>query len=298
MSPLNWVLLICLSLIWGGGFVLNEVALGGFPPATLVWLRFLMASMILVPLVLAFGHRLPFGTAIWRDFAVMATVNNVVPFTLIAKGQTLIDASLTSVLNATSPLFAIIVAALVSGGRGPPLRSWIGVALGIAGVAILVGPSAAAGFTPDVGGMLCILAASFSYGIAANWGRRFAGTPPIVSAACQLIAATVLLAPFVALVDQPWTRSEPSATSIAALVVLAMTSTAIAYVIFYRIMAGPGGANVMIVTLMIPASTLVLGHIFLGEVLEARQFAGAAVIGLALLLIDGRLIERLFARGR
>ncbi|MDX2308251.1 MAG: DMT family transporter [Hyphomicrobium sp.] len=296
MSSLDWVFLLVLSLIWGGGFVLNDIAVQELPPATLVFVRLALAALVLVPIVRAMGYRLPTSRAHWRDFAVMAVLNNVVPFTLIAQGQTEITAGLTSVLNATSPLFAIIVAALFGGSGRPPARSWIGIVLGIAGVAVLVGPEAILGNDTHVGAMLMILCASLCYGFSALWGRRFAGVPPLVAAASQLIASAVILVPVALVLDRPWTLEVPGVATWQAVGVLALFSTALAYVLFFRVMASSGGVNVMLVTLLIPPSAILLGHVFLAEPIVMRQIIGAAIITLALIVIDGRLVAALLDR--
>ena len=220
---------------------------------------------------------------------MLALLNNVTPFTLMVYGQTRIASALAAVLNATTPLFTLLLARLFA---GEPLSAakLAGVGLGIAGVAVLMGPAALGVDTASAIGMLCILAGALSYGFAALWMRRLRGTPPLVSAAAQLMCSTVMLAPLAALVDRFWALPVPGATAMAAVVGLAVFSTALAYVVFFRINATAGPTNVMLVTLLIPVTATVLGVLILGEALAPNQIAGALIIASGLVVIDGRLL--------
>ena len=291
MSPSQWGLLLLLALLWGGSFLTIGIAIKELPSATVVLLRVGLAAAVLVPIVYALDYRLPSTLSDWQPFFVMAILNNVIPISLIVTGQREIASGLASVLNATTPVFALLVASIM-GGEPLKANKLLGVFLGIAGVMVLVGPEAMFGRTSNVIGMLCILGAALSYGCSGWWGRRLRRHPPLVTSAAQLVCSTAMLLPFAALVDQPWMLPLPSVETIVAIAALAVLSTAFAYVVFFRIMAVSGPLNVMLVTLLIPAIAIPLGAWWLGETLLPRHFMGAAIIGLSLLVIDGRILPR------
>ena len=290
MSPTQWGLLILLAFLWGCSFLFMGIATRELPAFTIVFVRVGLAAAILVPIAYALGHRLPTTWQAWQPFVGMAILNNVIPFSLIVTGQKEIASGLASVLNATTPVFALIVAHLLSDDEKLKANKLVGVLLGVAGVAVLVGPEAMFGRASSVIGMLCLLGAALSYGVSGFWGRRLRGHPPLVSSSAQLICSTLILLPLALLVDAPWTLARPSTEAIAALVGLAVLATSLAYVVFFRILSVSGSNNVMLVTLLIPVFAIPLGAWHLGEVLLPRHFVGAAIIALSLLVIDGRLL--------
>jgi drug/metabolite transporter (DMT)-like permease len=235
------------------------------------------------------GLRLPVSAGAWKPFVIMSILNNVLPFTFITMGQMSVASGLASVLNATTPLFALVIAHLFADER-LKANKLAGVAVGILGVAVLMGLDILAPGTASISGMLLCLAGSMSYGFAALWGRRLRAIHPLVAATCQLLASTVLLAALAALVDRPWMLPWPSSATILALIGLAALSTSLAYVIFYRILSVSGPTNAMLVTLLLPVTGIGLGVGVLGETLEARHVIGALVIASGLLVIDGRLL--------
>jgi drug/metabolite transporter (DMT)-like permease len=290
MSLSQWMLLVLLSLLWGGSFLFVGVATHELPPFTIVLVRVGLAASLLTPLVYALGLSLPTRAADWHRFAVMAILNNIIPFLLIVRGQQAIASGLASVLNATTPLFAVILTRLLVPSEKLVLHKLSGVVVGIAGVAILMGPEALLGRTTSLLGMLCVLGAAFSYGLSAVWGRRLRHDPPLVTSSAQLLCSTMVLMPLTLAIDRPWTMAMPGTAVIGAVVGLAVLSTALAYIVFFRIMAVSGPTNAMLVTLLIPVSAILFGNLFLGEELLARQLLGAAVIGISLALIDGRVL--------
>ena len=292
MSPSQWLLLAFLSVLWGGSFLFVGVAVRELPPFTLVLARVATAALLLAPVLAIMGLRLPRGRAGWQPFLVMGLLNNVVPFTLIVSGQREIASGLASVLNATTPLFALIVARAVSRNEPLAANTLTGIALGIAGVGVLMGPEAVFGGGSSLLGMLLCLGGSLSYGLASAWGRRLRSTPPLVSATSQLICSTVMLAPIALLVDAPWVLPMPRPVTLLAVLGLAVLSTALAYVVFYRILAVSGPDNAMLVTLLIPLSGIWLGVTFLDETILPRHLLGAGIIALSLIVIDGRLFRR------
>lgn len=279
-----------LSLVWGGSFVFAEVALRALPPLTVVLIRVGLGGAAILIIAHAMGKRLPHEPAQWWQLFVMAILNNVIPFSLIVWGQTHITAGLASILNGTTPIFALLVAHVLTSDERLSVNKSVGVALGFAGVAVLVGPAAFGGDASIVG-QLAILGAACSYGFAATWGKRLGGLDPVVVAAGQLVCSTAIMAPIAFVVDRPWTLNMPGFEVVASLIGLAVLSTALAYIMFFRILQGAGAINVSLVTLLIPVSAILLGVFWLGEPLVSRQIIGAIVIGLALLVIDGRLFR-------
>lgn len=292
MSVNQWLLLILLSVLWGASFLTVGIATRELPAFTIVLARVALAAAVLAPVMLAFGHRLPLNRQIWQAFLMMSVLNNLIPFTLIVTGQKEIASGLASVLNATTPLWGVVVAHLFTADEKLVANRLAGVLIGLAGVAILVGFDAMLGNSSSLFGAACVLGGAMSYGVSGLWGRRLKTTPPMVSAVGQLTCSTVLLIPLALIVDRPWQLAMPSQEAVVAIVVLAVLSTALAYVVFFRIMAVSGPSNVLLVTLLIPVSAIAFGHFYLGEPVYLRQLAGAAVIALGLLVLDGRLLKR------
>jgi drug/metabolite transporter (DMT)-like permease len=282
-------LLVFLSLLWGGGFVMAGLALRELPPVTVVFGRVAFGALFLLPLVLYFRSTLPRGFAGWMPFAVMGLLNNVIPFALVAAGQTYITSGLASVINATTPLFTVMVTSAFGEERLTGHKV-AGVVMGFAGVAILRGAGLDVSSAQTIGILLC-LGGALSYGFSALWGRRrMKGVPPLTSAFCQTVSSSAILLVMMIAIDRPWTFSMPSAPVWLSLVGLGIFATSIAYLVFYRILARSGATNVMLVTLLMPVSTIVLAHFALGETLGLREAVGALVIGAALLVIDGRIV--------
>ncbi len=291
MSRSQWLLLIALSVLWGGSFFFVGVAVKELPVFTIVLARVALAAAFLLPVVYFMGLTLPRTPRDWLPFAGMSVLNNVLPFCFIVMGQKTVASGIASVLNATTPLFAILAAHVFSDEK-LSTRKLAGVLLGVVGVAILIGLQRLDTGGATLAGIIFCLLGPLSYGLAGQWGRRLRGTPPLVSATSQLMVSSVILGVLAALVDQPWTLQPPSAQTLLALVGLAALSTSLAYVIFFRILAVSGPTNVMLTTLLIPITGIGLGVSVLGEVLEMRHITGALVIGLALLVIDGRMFSR------
>ena len=289
MTLRNWLLLVLLSILWGGTFFFVAIALPEVPPLTLVLARCVIAALALVPILLALGFKFPSTRTAWRDFAVMAVLNNIIPFTLIFFGQKVVPSGLAAVFNATTPLMSLLVMRFFV-GEVWTANKLAGVLIGLAGVAILVGPDAFSGASSaSVLGMLAILGGTLSYGFSGLWGRRLKAYPAPVSAGSQLLCSSILLLPLAAAADQFWTLPIPSLGVLLAMLALGILSTAIAYILFFEIMRSAGALNVMLVTLLIPFTSISLGALYLGETLNLHQIGGAVVIGLSLLVIDGRL---------
>lgn len=298
MSPRAWAMLVALSALWGGSFFFNGVAVGELPTLTIVTARVALAALILLALMRLRGLAIPRSRGVWGAFLVMGLLNNVVPFYLIVWGQAHIASGLAAILNATTPLFTALVAhgltrdEKMTGGRV------FGVLAGLAGVAVMVGPGALADLGAGIWAQLACLGAALSYAFAGVFGRRFKamGVTPLATATGQITASSLVLLPVMLLVDQPWTLPVPSLPTIGALVSLAALSTALAYVLYFQILASVGATNLLLVTFLIPVSAIVLGIVFLHETLAPEHLAGMALIGLGLAAIDGRVWRVLRAR--
>jgi drug/metabolite transporter (DMT)-like permease len=284
----DWSLLGVLSILWGGSFFFNGAALRELPPFTLVFLRVMIGAAMLLPLLPLYKIDLPKGVAGWKPFFAIGLLNNVVPFSLIVVGQTFIPSGLAAILNATTPMFTVVVMA-AAGEERLQARRIAGVVIGLIGVIILRGADVELLTGKGIGILLC-LGGAFSYGLAALVARRLLSTtPPLGTAAFQLLASTVMMAIVAGVAERPWRLPVPGATTWLAVLGLAALSTALAYIVFFQILRRSGATNVMLVTLLIPVTAILLGYFVLGEPISVREIAGALVIGSALLVIDGRV---------
>jgi drug/metabolite transporter (DMT)-like permease len=287
-----WVWLLSLSILWGGSFFFAKVAVGELPPLTVVFGRVALAAIALNLVLAVAGHGLWRRGTPWSTFFSMGVLNNLVPFSLLFWAQTHIASGVASILNATTPLFTLVVAHFLTADEKMNATKVAALVLGLAGVAVLVGPSAIAYLDVGFWGQFACLGAALSYALAGVFGRRFKrmGIAPMEAAAGQVTASTILILPIMLAVDQPWTLSgPPSATVWAALAGLAVLSTALGYVLYFRVLAEAGATNLLLVTFLIPVTAILLGAAFLGERLDLRHVAGMATIGAGLALIDGRI---------
>jgi len=292
MNTATWMSLLFLSLIWGGSFFFFKVLLFELPPLTIVALRLVVSAAAFSLVLLAIGQRWPRAPEIWRSFFVMGTLNNFVPFTLIVWSEIHITSGLASILNAMTTVFSVLVAGWARHERLTANRLG-GALVALAGVAILIGPDALHGLNFKSLAQLAVLLASLLYACASTYGRRFAhlGVNPILVAAGQSTAGAIICVPLELLVDRPWHFAHaPSLDAWLAVLGLSLLSTVVAYIIFFRILATAGATNALLVSFLMPISTLVLGALFLGERLSLIAAAGMAVIFLGIALLDGRLL--------
>ena len=290
-----WIWLLSLSVLWGGSFFFAKVAISELGPLTVVFVRVALAALALDIVLLATGTNPLRRDAPWSAYLAMGLLNNVLPFSLIFWGQTHIASGLASILNATTPLFTLVVAHFLTADEKIDPAKVAALLAGFAGVALLVGPELLVGGA-SVWGELACLGAAISYAFAGVYGRRFKTMKiaPLEAAAGQVTASSVLILPIMLAVEQPWTLPAwPSPTVWAALGGLALLSTALAYVLYFRILAAAGATNLLLVTFLIPATAVLLGAAVLGERLAARHLAGMALIGLGLAVIDGRILRLL-----
>lgn len=293
MRLFDWALLLVLSVLWGGSFFFSKVALSELPPLTVVFARVAIAAIALFIYLRATRHAIPTEPGIWAAFFGMGMLNNLIPFSLLFWGQTQIPSGLASILNATTPIFSILVAHFFTTDERMTPNTVAGIVLGVMGVALMMAGNAVSSQALPFLALFACLAAALSYGFAGVFGRRFRrmGIAPAASAFGQTAATTIMMLPIVALVDAPWHLAMPSVMTIAALLGLGLLSTALAYILFFHILAVGGAVNSSLVTLLIPVSAILLGSLFLGEVLAINHFAGMALISLGLLSIDGRLFS-------
>jgi drug/metabolite transporter (DMT)-like permease len=300
ISATDWLLLIILSVLWGGAFYFAKIAVLEIPTLTLVFGRVVIAAAVLLVLMLLMRTPLPRDRETWRTLAVMAVFNNVLPFTLIVWAQINISIGLASILNATSPLFGVLVAhALTSDDKLTPGRG-AGLIAGFIGVVLLIGPDLVGELGAHVWAQIACLAAACSYAFGAVYSRRLRGLPPMTVATGQLTMSALLLLPIVLVFDKPGIVLSVSHAALWAVVALAVVSTAFAYLIYFRLIARAGATNALLVTFLIPVSAILLGMVLLNERLATHQLAGMIAIFVGLAAIDGRparIAAGLFRRG-
>ncbi|WCE31890.1 DMT family transporter [Vibrio sp. SCSIO 43137] len=291
-----WAMLILLSVLWGGSFFFVGVAVNDLPPLTIVTLRVGIAAFTLWGIAMMIGLRPPKSLKIWGSFLGMGLLNNVIPFALIVWGQTQIASGLASILNAATPIFAVVVAgAMLPDERPTPLKI-IGVVLGFVGVAVMIGMPALGGENHLLA-QLAIVGAALSYSFAGVYGRRFKtlGVNPTVTAAGQVTASALILLPITLYVEGTINIDQTSISTWLAIAGLAVASTAFAYILYFRILELAGATNVLLVTLLVPVSAVLLGSLFLNETLEVIHITGMALIAIGLSAIDSRLWQRMIS---
>ena len=290
------IMLLMLAAVWGGSFFFGEIALREIPPLTITLYRVMWALPILALIVLLKGIYVPRSLKVWGAYLVMGALNNAIPFSLIFWGQTQIESGLASILNGTTAMFAAVVAGLLLRDESLTAKKIFGALLGLTGVAFIMGPRALADFNLSDLAQLAILGATLSYAFAGVWGKTvLAGQPPLMNAFGMLIGSTVLMIPIVLMFDGP-PNLELSKGVWAALIGLASLSTALAYVLYFAILARAGAANLLLVTLLIPLFAVGLGVLFLDEQMKLEALIGFAIIGLGFAVTDGRLFSFIFQR--
>lgn len=295
MDARSWMLLAGLSLLWGGSFFFVEVAVKELPMLTIVFLRVSIAACVLWLIIVSAGIPTPRGTTAWLSLAGMGILNNVIPFSLIVWGQMHIESGLASILNATTPLFGVLIAGFLLVDERFSSQKLIGICFGFIGTIYMIGfadvPSQANTILPQ----LAIIGAAISYGFASVFGRRFKvmGIHPITTAAGQVTTSALILLPLTLLIDQPWTLEMPSNATVVSILALAIFCTSLAYIIYFQILSSSGAVNLLLVTFLIPVSAIVLGYLVLNERLSFQHYVGMGLIGIGLSIIDGRLWSKL-----
>lgn len=294
MNMGEWGLLLALAALWGSSFFFFKVLVAALPPLTVVLGRVGLAALALNLLLCIRRGHMPAAPGLWLSFAAMGLLNNIVPFGLIAYGETRVASGLASIINATTPVFTILAAHLFTADEkitGPKLA---GIGFALLGVVALVGPGTLGSLGhADLIGELACFGAAMSYALAGIYGRRFRALPALQVASGQLSASTLVLLPLALLVDRPWLLPVPALPVWLALAGIALLCTALAYVLYFRILATAGATNLLLVTFLLPVSALALDVGVLGETVNWQEALGLALIGLGLAAIDGRILQRL-----
>jgi drug/metabolite transporter (DMT)-like permease len=293
MNGRDWAILGALALIWGGAFVFIGVAVRHVDPLTYVWLRLAIAAAAMWAFLAWKGQGLGLPRQMWGAILLLAVLNNALPFTLFGWGQTHIASGLASILNATTPIWGVVVAHFFTTDERMSPRKLGGVLLGFGGVAVMIGPSLFETMGTNVLAMLACITASLSYALAAVWARRFKplGLSPLSVTTGQLTAGAAIMLPVMLLVDQPWTKALPPLEAWGSIVALALFCTAFGYVLYFRLIDSSGATNALLVTLLVPPIAIFLGALLLGETLAPQDFLGLALIAIGLAAIDGRLLS-------
>ncbi len=291
----EWILLGSLGLIWGSAFLFIKVAVGSFDPFTYVWLRLTIAAVALVIILRLSGRRLALPLGVWAAVGLLALLNNVVPFLLFGWGQKHIASGLAAILQATTPIFGVITAHFLTADEKITPSRLIGVVIGFAGVATMIGPQIAGDGGNHLLAQLACLFASLLYALAGIFARRFKalGVAPMELAAAQFVAGAILLAPVALTLGQSLTALPTSLAAWGAVALLAIVGSAFAYVLFFRLIETAGATNSMLVTLLVPPIAITLGALVFGEQFGLAQIAGLLLIAAGLAVIDGRLLKRL-----
>jgi len=298
MNRRDWLILSVLALIWGGAFFFIGVAVKHVPPLTYVWLRLTIAAGAMWLFLRFKGQSIDLPREAWGSIVLLAVLNNALPFTLFGWGQTHIASGLASILNATTPIWGVVVAHFLTNDERMSPRKIAGVLLGFGGVATMIGPSLLSSLGTSALAQLACVTASLSYAVAAVWARRFKrrGISPMSVTTGQLTAGALTMLPISMIVDRPWTHSFPPITAWGAIIALALFCTAFGYVLYFRLIETSGATNALLVTLLVPPVAILLGALFLNETLAPQDFSGLALIALGLAAIDGRLISLVSSR--
>jgi drug/metabolite transporter (DMT)-like permease len=293
MNRSDWATLLILAVTWGAAFMFIGVAVREVSPLTYVWLRVTIAAAAMWVWVAWRRESAGLPRSIWGAILFLALFNNVVPFILFGWGQTHIASGLASILNATTPIWGVVVAHVFTADEKISPRKLAGVALGFGGVALMIGPSLLGGLGNNLLAQLACVAAALCYAFAGVYARRFRrmGVSPIAVTTGQLSASALVMLPLALIVDQPWTQSLPSLQAIGAILALGVVSSAFGYVLYFRLIDRAGATNALLVTLLVPPVAILLGALFLSEVIGLRDIAGLGLIALGLAAIDGRLLS-------
>ena len=295
MDAFDWVMLITLATVWGGSFLFNAILVAELPVITIVAIRVTVAALALWGFIRVTGRKIPTAPEVWGALLILGVLNNAIPFSLIVQGQTQITSGLASILNATTPLFTILVAGVFLTDERLSVLRVLGVIVGFSGVILMVGPEALGGLGADFWAQLCALGAALSYGFASVFGRRFRQlrVDPVMVATGQVTMSSLVLWPIALWIDGPQDILGLSFNAAASMFGLAVLCTSFAYILYFRILERAGATNISLVTFLVPISAIILGVLVLGETIFIKEIIGMSLIGLGLAIIDGRLFQRL-----
>jgi drug/metabolite transporter (DMT)-like permease len=292
LGPFEWGLLALHSTLWGSAFFFVDIAKADIQPFTINAFRLLPASLILLTVVVVSGIRLRPLLAVWPHILALALFNNALPFILICYGQSQVVGGVAAVFIATTPMFGLLLAHLMTHDEKLSLNKLLGIAAGIAGVAVLTGGAVAQAASGAMLANLALVGAAMCYATAGIFSRALRHVQPFAIATGQMIGSLLLSMPLALLIDQPWTLPVPAVSSILAVAASGTFGSALAAMCYFTILRRSGVTNALLVTLLIPLTPIGLGALFLGQRLQPHEFAGAAIIAAALLIIDGRLFAR------
>ena len=290
-STRDWVLIFILALIWGGSFLFGRILMLEWPPFTVVFLRVFIAAIALWGFIAITRGKVSIPLHLVSALVVMAILNNVIPFSLILIGQQEIGSGLASVVNAMTPIWTLIIANFFTVDEKFTRLKLAGIICGFIGVAVLIGADLVQGLSASAWAQAAILGATISYGFATVWGKRFKGTDPIIIATGQLTASSLIILPIVFLIEDPLNLSAPTMEMIISVLGLSVLCSAIAYILFFKILESAGATNLSLVTFVIPPSAIFFGFLFLGETLDYEDVIGVLMIAAGLALIDGRIAK-------
>ena len=295
MDAFDWVMLITLATVWGGSFLFNAILVAELPVITIVAIRVTVAALALWGFARVTGRKIPTRPQVWGALLILGVLNNAIPFSLIVQGQTQITSGLASILNATTPLFTILVAGFFLTDERFSILRVLGVIVGFSGVILMVGPEALGGLGADFWAQLCALGAALSYGFASVFGRRFRElkVDPVMVATGQVTMSSLVLWPIALWIDGPQEILGLSFNAAASMFGLAVLCTSFAYIVYFLILERAGATNISLVTFLVPISAIILGVLVLGERIFIKEIMGMTLIGMGLAIIDGRLFQRL-----
>jgi drug/metabolite transporter (DMT)-like permease len=286
---LDLALLLLLASLWGASYTLIKIGVATIPPISFIAARTLIAGGILFAILRLRGLKLPSDGATWKRFMFQACLNSVFPFTMIAWAEQTVDAGLATILNSTSPIFTFLLTVFLTQHEPATARKLFGVVMGIVGICLIVGVEALNGLGRDLWAQLAIVMATVSYACAAIFGRGFKGLDSMIPAAGSLICGATILLPLSLLVDRPWTLA-PSLPSIWALVGLSVFSTALAFVIYFRLLHTLGSVGTTSQAYLRVPIGVGIAILFLGETPTPTMLAGlvCVIIGVAAMTIPSR----------
>ncbi len=293
LGATEWGLILLQSTLWGSSYFFVAMVQGELPVFSVTAARTIPAAAVLLIVVLSLGYRLPAEWSQWKLFIGFALLNTYIPHLLVVWGQSRATGGMAAIFNATAPVMGVFLAHLLTHDEKLSVHKLAGVLVGLTGVIILVGVDFAVGSGLDVLARLALLLAPLFYVLASIMARTKLGVhPPFVIAVMQMLASMVIAVPMALIVDQPWTQSAPSSKAIIAILGMGILGSGLSSLCHFTVLKRAGATNAFIVTLIMPLTPILLGGVFLGETLSTRDMVGACIIATALILIDGRVLQK------
>jgi drug/metabolite transporter (DMT)-like permease len=282
-------LLLALATLWGASYTFIRVGVATIPPVTLIACRTLIAGLLLLVIMRWRGVKMPLDAVTWRRFLFQACLNSVIPWIMVAWGAQTLDAGVSTILNSTAPIFTFFLTFAVTRHEAVTSRKLVGVVAGMAGICLIVGVQALSGFGKELAAQIVMILAAICYAGAAIFGRGFRDLDPMVPAAGSLLCGAAILIPVSLVAERPWTL-QPSTASLLALLALAAFSTALAFVIYFRLIRTLGSVGTTAQAYLRVPIGVAVGVLFLGEQLSSTAWIGLAgvVVGVAAMTIPGR----------